>query len=222
MSDLKMTDENTERQKGSIIKFVRKNHREGHETGGSEILEYCINEMKIKKTTAKKLIRELEKKNKLYCVDIHNNEKYYYPTDYLCIPKGSFIVKGETGNLEILDKEFEKIKARYADSNRLEKTLLVYRMFEKIFRHVNGLILSGSISKPTDIFQRTMIIKYQKLIHRLHQIVDNPSDPDRNAIAMVFILFPKVSQKEFFEFITKEFVTHADENPAGNSKTNQK
>jgi len=84
------------------------------------------------------------------------------------------------------------------------------------------MLINKIMSKPTDIFQRTMIIKYQKMIHRLHQIVDNPSDPDRNAIAMVFILFPMVSQKKFLEFIIKEFVTHADENPTSNSKTSQK
>jgi hypothetical protein len=76
MSDFKMVKEKTKRQKNVIIRFVRKNHRDGHQTKGGDILKFCVNEMKISNTLARKLVRELEKENKLYCVDIHNNEKY--------------------------------------------------------------------------------------------------------------------------------------------------
>jgi hypothetical protein len=81
-------------------------------------------------------------------------------------------------------------------------------LLEKTFRRINRLILSDSISKPSDISQRTMIIKYKKLIHRLHQIAVSSSDPDRDAIAMVFYLFPNVSLKELLDFISKAYLTH--------------
>lgn len=207
ISNSKTFKDKRESFKKLILKLVIDNYKNTRTTGGIEIIEFC-EEKEIGKTLARKMIDELERDEKLHCIDTKNNEKHYYPTEKLRIPKGSYIIAGEVGELEILDKQLKKVEKIYCKISLIAKIVLIHGTLETIFGLIKKSILFQSLGNSDNI-RKSTLASCQKLIRRLYQITDNPSDPDRIKITGIFPLLGLSTKEDLIEYVKRDFLkTH--------------